>query len=271
MLYVALGPSTWYSTHRRCWAEDSGSRAGRSRTVKAGRVVPAVSTPPARCRARRAGVGASKTVRSDTSAPSAARTRAVRRIASREWPPSAKKSSSTPASGTPRTAANASHSRSSRGVRGLRPETDAPRSGAGSACVSSLPATVRGSAGTVTKALGTMCAGSAPAVWPRSSAGSGVRPAAGRTYATSRRTPGVSSRTTTAAVATSGWRASSASISPGSIRKPRSLTWPSARPRNSSEPSRRRRTRSPVRYIREPGAPNGSAVNRSAVRPGRLR
>ena len=40
-----------------------------------------------------------------------------------------------------------------------------------------------------------------------------------------------------------------------------------ARPRNSSVPSARQRARSPVRYIRLPGAPNGSATNRSAVSP----
>ena len=44
--------------------------------------------------------------------------------------------------------------------------------------------------------------------------------------------------------------ASTASISPGSIRNPRSFTCASARPRNSSTPSDRHRARSPVRYIR---------------------
>ena len=67
-------------------------------------------------------------------------------------------------------------------------------------------------------------------------------------------------------------RSSTASISPGSIRNPRSFTCASARPRNSSTPSARHRARSPVRYIRAPGppssAPCGSATNRSAVRPG---
>ena len=75
-------------------------------------------------------------------------------------------------------------------------------------------------------------------------------------------------RTTTAACATPACAASTASISPGSIRNPRILTWSSARPRNSSTPSGRHRTRSPVRYIRCPAAPNGSATNRSAVSPG---
>ena len=50
-------------------------------------------------------------------------------------------------------------------------------------------------------------------------------------------------------------RSSAASISPGSIRNPRSFTCSSARPRNSSTPSARQRARSPVRYIRLPAAP----------------
>ncbi|BBJ46506.1 hypothetical protein SSPO_092240 [Streptomyces antimycoticus] len=68
-----------------------------------------------------------------------------------------------------------------------------------------------------------------------------------------------------------GWRANAASTSPSSMRKPRILTWWSARPRNSSSPSVFQRTRSPVRYIREPGGPKGQAVKRSAVSPGRSR
>ena len=42
----------------------------------------------------------------------------------------------------------------------------------------------------------------------------------------------------------------------------------SARPRNSSTPSPATAPGRPVRYIRLPAAPNGSATNRSAVRPG---
>ena len=49
-----------------------------------------------------------------------------------------------------------------------------------------------------------------------------------------------------------GARASTASTSPGSMRKPRTFTWKSIRPRYSSSPSARQRTRSPVRYIRAP-------------------
>ena len=65
--------------------------------------------------------------------------------------------------------------------------------------------------------------------------------------------PGPSSRAITAACATSPCPTSAASISPGSIRNPRTFTCASARPRNSSTPSPRQRARSPVRYIRLPG------------------
>ena len=53
------------------------------------------------------------------------------------------------------------------------------------------------------------------------------------------------------------------------MRKPRSLTWPSARPRYSSSPDSSQTARSPVRYIRPPGSPNGSGTNRPAVSSGR--
>ena len=88
--------------------------------------------------------------------------------------------------------------------------------------------------------------------------------------------PAPSSRATTTACDTPACRSSTASISPGSIRKPRSFTCASARPKNSSTPSERHRARSPVRYIRaarQPPSqhpPCGSATNRSAVRPARL-
>ncbi len=54
------------------------------------------------------------------------------------------------------------------------------------------------------------------------------------------------------------------SISPGSTRKPRILTWSSARPRKPSMPSGLRRTMSPVRYMRLPAGPWGQG--RSARR-----
>src|SRR5208283_4098731 len=53
------------------------------------------------------------------------------------------------------------------------------------------------------------------------------------------------------------------------MRYPRILTCSSARPRYRSCPSAPQHTRSPVRYIRAPGPPNGHATNRDAVNPAR--
>src|ERR1700757_2510734 len=53
------------------------------------------------------------------------------------------------------------------------------------------------------------------------------------------------------------------------MRYPRILTCSSARPKNRSCPSAPHHTRSPLRYIRAPGAPNGHATNRDPVNPAR--
>ena len=53
------------------------------------------------------------------------------------------------------------------------------------------------------------------------------------------------------------------------MRYPRILTCSSARPRYCNCPSVRHRTRSPVRYMRSPGVPNGQATNCDAVKPDR--
>src|SRR5829696_6632672 len=53
------------------------------------------------------------------------------------------------------------------------------------------------------------------------------------------------------------------------MRYPRILTCSSARPRYWSCPSARQHTKSPVRYIRAPGPPNGHATNRDPVNPAR--
>src|SRR6201993_5620707 len=49
------------------------------------------------------------------------------------------------------------------------------------------------------------------------------------------------------------------------------FTCSSARPKYRSCPSTPQHTRSPVRYIRVPGAPNGQATNRDPVNPARPR
>src|SRR5246500_3684075 len=53
------------------------------------------------------------------------------------------------------------------------------------------------------------------------------------------------------------------------MRYPRILTCSSARPTYRSCPSAPHHTRSPVRYIRIPGPPNGQATNRDPVNPAR--
>src|SRR5271170_6287555 len=53
------------------------------------------------------------------------------------------------------------------------------------------------------------------------------------------------------------------------MRYPRILTCSSARPTYCSCPSAPQRTRSPLRYIRAPGPPNGHATNRDPVNPPR--
>src|ERR1700745_1514657 len=53
------------------------------------------------------------------------------------------------------------------------------------------------------------------------------------------------------------------------MRCPRILTCSSARPKYRSCPSGPQHTRSPVRYIRAPGPPNGQATNRDPVNPAR--
>ena len=64
---------------------------------------------------------------------------------------------------------------------------------------------------------------------------------------------GASSRADDRALAHPGVPRRHASISPSSMRKPRTFTWWSARPRNSSSPSARQRAMSPVRYSRAAG------------------
>ncbi len=263
-LYVAEGPSNWCRNHSRCCAGDSGTRRGRSRATSGVRAAAAPSSTPE----SPAMVGVSKNCRTDSSTPSAVLIRLTSRLASSECPPRSKKPSSMPTRATPSTSAKSAQRISSRGPRGPRPAGSPSYSGAGSALRSSFPFGVNGSASSVTNAVGTMNSGSRPHSRSRSSRTSGAGPA-GTTYATSRRSPGRSSRIVTTVSATDGCRTSSASISPSSMRKPRSLTCWSTRLRYRSAPSLRRHTRSPVRYIRAPAGPYGSAVNRSDVSEGR--
>ncbi len=128
---------------------------------------------------------------------------------------------------------------------------------------SSLPLTVSGRASAGSTRAGTMCAGSFAESRPVRSPG--TRP----TMWATRWSP--LSATVTAASTTPSSSLIAASTSPGSMRKPLSCTWSSARPVNSSSPSSVRRARSPVWYMRAPPPANGSATKRPAVSPGRPR
>src|SRR5277367_2295031 len=112
-----------------------------------------------------------------------------------------------------------------------------------------------------------MYAGSRAASAARSAAGSAVPV----TYPTRRLSAGWSSRAITTACATPSSPANAVWTSPSSMRYPRILTCSSARPRYRSCPSAPHHTRSPVRYMRAAGPPNGHATNRDAVNPARPR
>ena len=206
------------------------------------------------------------------SASSTARTRVTSRVASSEWPPSSKKSSShRPAPGrAPRR--TAPQTISSRAVRGARPASAARELRRGQRPAVELAVGGERQRVEHDDAAGTMYSGSRAA---------SVRRSAGRVQrARRRRGDHVGDQPRLAGLVLArdhrrpgrppGCAASAASISPSSIRKPRILTWSSARPRNSSRPSaasapgRRCGTSAPRR-------PNGSATKRSAVRPGRPR
>ena len=169
-------------------------------------------------------------------------------------PPSSKKLSSMPTRSSPSTSANSPHRISSCGVRGARCEcaerqAPAPAAPGGRACRSAsaaaAPAPRARTAPCSPAAAATAPPAAPPCPAPRPPPPPHSRSAAGR--------PRHPRRAITAACDTPACRSSTASISPGSIRNPRSFTCASARPRNSSTPSDRHRARSPVRYIRLPG------------------
>ncbi len=137
-------------------------------------------------------VGASNTARNGRSTPNAARIRFTSRVAARLCPPSMKKSSSTPTCWPPSTSANSPHSRTSSGVRGIRPALAAGTTGAGtgSARRSSLPLALRGNSGSTSTSLGTMYSGSTAPSRRRNAAPSSSAPSSATTYPTSRSSVG---------------------------------------------------------------------------------
>ena len=116
-----------------------------------------------------------------------------------------------------------------------------------------------------------MYAGSSSAAVDSTERVSRAAPADGTRYATSCSPTWGSLWTVTTAASTCGDMVRTRSISPSSIRKPRTFTWKSLRPiyvrvGRVSPATVVQRARSPVRYIRLPGVPNGFATNRSAER-----
>ncbi|OLT02113.1 hypothetical protein BJF90_05005 [Pseudonocardia sp. CNS-004] len=116
-----------------------------------------------------AGVRSSNTSRGRTASP-ARRALLTTPIATMLSPPSAKKSSSAPTSGSPSTSANIPHSACSRGVRARRPTARCSRCrGSGRARRSTLPFGVSGNASSTVTVLGTMYSGRRSAHHRRSS------------------------------------------------------------------------------------------------------
>eukprot|EP00966_Prymnesium_polylepis_P231987 5366901-Prymnesium_polylepis.2 len=131
------------------------------------------------------------------------------------------------------------------------------RVGFGSSLRSILLLPVRGHSSTPTTSEGSMYTGNISRVAPSAGTWSSRRALhaglscaprmeAGCTYATSVGSP-MSVRKRTIASTTPGCMLSACSISPNSMRWPRSFTWKSTRPPNSISPLGIQRTRSPVR------------------------
>ena len=199
--------------------------------------------------------------------------RLISRVASSEWPPSSKKLSSMPTRSTPQhlgkqRAQDLLLRRARRAPYAVGRQARAPAAPGGRACRSASAAAVqhherrrhhvvrqaRRSMRPQRRRIGTL----APPPPPHR------RPAACRRAAPRARSP--------PPAPPPACRVSAASISPGSMRKPRSFTCASARPRNSSTPSARQRARSPVRYIRLPGRPErvGHEPLRRQPRPAQI-
>ena len=210
----------------------------RSSVTGAGGTAAALAcSSPSTCEAMVLSVGDWKMARRGSSTPSASRTRPIRRVASSECPPSAKKSSSERA-GALSSSAQISARTISVGERGAAAgATGALVSVSGRARRSTLPLGVTGSAGRNTHADGTMYSGTCPLRYARNASEAGTSPSA-TTYATSRRSS-PSPRATTTVSRTEAYARSAASISPGSMRKPRIFTCWSARPAISATPSGR--------------------------------
>ena len=186
-----------------------------------------------------------------------------------ESPPRSKKLSRTPTRLIPSCSAQMAASRVCVSPSGATNAlvSNAASGGGGSRLRAVFPAEFKGMESRLISAWGIMYSGTISRSAVFISLTSGELPGAGTMYPTRRWTPGTSSRTIAAALATSGNVDNAFSTSPSSIRNPLILTWSSLRPRNSSCISLVQRTTSPVRYMRSPVA-HGHATKRSAVNRG---
>ncbi len=128
-------------------------------------------------------VGDSNTVRSGSFRPNSAFSRVVSRMASSEWPPSAKKPSRTLMPGKSSTASIAASTLASTSLRGATRSalrSPATPAGLGREWRSSLPLCSSGSLGRKTKCCGIMYAGSVSPRWRRNSPSSVGAPLATR-------------------------------------------------------------------------------------------
>ncbi|WP_237552770.1 hypothetical protein, partial [Streptomyces sp. SID5789] len=80
---MGLGPSICARNHNRLWANDNGTRSGRTHRTNPTRAAPA----PAIRAANPAGVDASNNTRTPTSTPNTTLNRDTNRIANNECPP----------------------------------------------------------------------------------------------------------------------------------------------------------------------------------------
>ena len=230
-----------------------------------------------------AGVGASNTARTASSAPSTARTWLTSRTASSECPPRSKKLSPAPTRSTPRISANTPHKISSCTVAGPGPPS-APRRSPERAARPGRSSRSR-SAAARPPAPPPRRAPYSPAAAARRTRGP-PSPSPRRHHRPRRRRPRwrPGPRRRPAADRRGCLRGRSPPPAPPPGARPAPLRPRRARPgtrgsspdhrpgpANTSVPSRVHRARSPVRYIRCPPAPNGHATNRSPVKAARPR
>ncbi|CAA9291275.1 MAG: hypothetical protein AVDCRST_MAG41-4382, partial [uncultured Corynebacteriales bacterium] len=273
-LWYASCAGTGWCRHSASCAKDSGSGPDRSTTGISGAAGAApADSRSARYAATAATVGPAKKSRSGSRTPCAARTSAVNFVASSEWPPRAKKSSSAPTCGTP---SRSPHSRATDRSRSVRGSTKPARgcgpatARSGSAARSTVPSGVSGSAGSSAYAAGTAWSGNRSRRWAaRSAAAGGVSGSTGTTKPTSR-VPASPPRAVTAASATSSCPASADSTRAGSTRKPRTRGRSWGGLSSSIDLSGRQRPQAPLRRpptCSSPGTPTGCGCSsRSSTR-----